>query len=74
MARPAGAGRRLSKVIEQDVLVEDFSLDGIEMEVDDDGDYAAAGVRIFCSERPTQKPCHLRSSTSVTILIKQAKV
>ncbi|CAK0742846.1 hypothetical protein CVIRNUC_001425 [Coccomyxa viridis] len=50
-----GAGRRLSKVIEQDVLVEDFSLDDIELDDNDDGDYAAAGetfmnavVKVLC--------------------------
>ena len=42
MAGLAGAGRRLSKVIEQDVLVEDFSIDDIELDDNDDGDYAAA--------------------------------
>ena len=47
MAGLAGAGRRLSKVIEQDVLVEDFSLDDIQLDDNDDEDYAAAGVSFF---------------------------
>lgn len=41
MSGLAGAGRRLSEVIEQDVLIEDFPLEDI---LKDNEDYADAGV------------------------------